>query len=48
LIFKTNRFLPLFTTIMAPSTPKKKTKRREYDTIRRTRFFNTFNAKEIH
>jgi hypothetical protein len=32
---------------MAPSTPKRKTKRREYDTIQHTRFFNAFNSKEI-
>jgi hypothetical protein len=32
---------------MPPSTPKKTTKRREYDTIKRTRFFDAFDAKRI-
>jgi hypothetical protein len=32
---------------MAPSTPKRKTKRREYDTIQRTRFFDAFDSKQI-
>jgi hypothetical protein len=32
---------------MAPSTPKRKTKQREYDTIQRTRFFDAFDSKQI-
>ena len=34
---------------MAPTTPKKrdiKTDRREYDTIKRNRFFDTFDSKQ--
>jgi hypothetical protein len=30
---------------MPPSTPPRKTSRREYDTIKRGRFFNAFDSK---
>jgi hypothetical protein len=30
---------------MAPATPKRKTKRREYNTIKRTRFFDAFDSR---
>jgi hypothetical protein len=35
--------------IMAPTTPKKtvpKAERREYDTLKRNRFFNAFDSKQ--
>ena len=44
---KPNTTTSLITSIMAPTTPKKripKTGRREYDTIKRNRFFSAFDS----